>query len=290
MNMRIGFIGLGIMGEPMCSNILQKSGKEVIVYDRDRERIKLLTSKGAIPASSISEIGEKADIIFTMLPRSEHVVSVYDELLPVIKSGQILIDMSTIDPSVSMELAGKIAGKKAVMLDSPVVKSKPAAISGTLGIYVGGNTDAYEKVKEILLMMGNNVIHMGENGTGLVMKICHNMLVGEIQNGVNEMITLAAKKGISVDSFAKAISYGGGQNFYLDAKAAAIRDGNYTTAFSVENMHKDVNIAVSLAEESGLDLPGTMLVREVYKKAMEKDLGKEDFSATYKIISAQVKI
>jgi 3-hydroxyisobutyrate dehydrogenase len=283
--MRIGFIGLGIMGESMCSNIIKKSGKEVIVFDLNHDKVNQLVGEGALVASSIKEVGEKADVIITMVPKSEHVVSVYNDLLLVIKSGQILIDMSTIDPSVSVELSKKVADRGAIMLDAPVVKSKPAAISGTLGIYVGGDHATYNKVNDILLMMGSNTIHIGENGKGLIMKICHNMLVGEIQNGVNEMITLATSQGISVDNFAKAISFGGGQNFYLDGKAPAIRDNNYKTAFSVENMNKDVNIAASLVNELGLNLPGVKLVQEVYKKAMESDLGKEDFSATFKIVS-----
>lgn len=282
--MRIGFIGLGIMGESMCENIVKKSGKEVLVYDINEEQVKKLVNIGAKAAASNKEIGEKCDVIISMVPKSEHVKGVYNELLPFLTSGKILIDMSTIDPSVSRELSVLVKEKECLMIDAPVVKSKPAAIKGELGIYVGGDKEAYEKVKPILSCMGNNLIHMGENGSGLVMKICHNMLVAQIQNGVNETISLAENSGLEFDDVITAISYGGGQNFYLDGKKSAIKNGDFTTAFSVENMNKDINIAVDLAEELEIKLPGAENARRVYKKAMDMGLDKEDFSATIKIV------
>lgn len=283
--MTIGFIGLGIMGESMCLNIIKKSENIVLVYDINKAQVEKLVKEGGIGTATIKEIGEKADVIITMVPKSEHVIAVYNDLIPVVREGQILIDMSTIDPGVSVEISKQVSQKGGAMLDAPVVKSKPAAIAGTLGIYVGGDIKIYEKMKDILHMMGNNSIHMGDNGKGLVMKICHNMLVGEIQNGVNEMITLGMKCGIDIDDFIKAISYGGGQNFYLDGKGKAIKEMNFTTAFSVENMYKDVNLASDLAKSIGLNLKGVSLVNEIYQEAMDKNLGKEDFSATYKIVN-----
>ena len=172
----------------------------------------------------------------------------------------------------------------AQFIDAPVVKSKPAAIAGKLGIYVGGEQEVYEKMLPILSYMGENVIRMGDNGKGLVMKICHNALVSQIQNGVNETLALAQRNGISVSTFATAISYGGGQNFYLDGKAAPIEKEDYTTAFSVENMAKDVHICMSLAEECGLDMPGERNACQVYDKALELGYGKEDFCATIKVV------
>jgi 3-hydroxyisobutyrate dehydrogenase len=136
--------------------------------------------------------------------------------------------------------------------------------------------------------MGENIIHLGDNGSGLMMKICHNMLVGEVQNAVNEMMTLAQKSDIKIDDFAKAISYGGGQNFYLDAKAESIKNRDFTTAFSVENMNKDVNIAAEIKEDLNLNLPGIDLVKDVYHKAMEEKYGKEDFSASIKAVEKRL--
>lgn len=282
--MNIGFIGLGIMGESMCENLISKSGSVVFVYDIDRIKVRNLVEKGASQVESISEIANECDVIISMVPKSEHAVSVYKELVPYLHQGQVCIDMSTIDPEVSISLSKMVAEKKAVMLDAPVVKSKSAAIAGTLGIYVGGNYETYEQVKDILLCMGSNVIHLGKNGSGLYMKIAHNMLVAQIQNSVNEMFVFTEKVGLDINEVPKAISYGGGQNFYLDTKHEAIINQDFKTAFSVENMHKDANIAVNIKNSLELNLPGFEVVRNIYDDAMEAEYCKEDFSATYKVV------
>ena len=280
--MTVGFIGLGIMGAPMCANIIKKSGCEVYVYDVNEAAAEPLVELGAKKASSSRELCEKSAVVFSMVPKTEHVEAVYSELIPAAREGQLFIDMSTISPNASRALAKRIAEKGAVMLDAPVVKSKPAAIAGELGIYVGGDETAFEKALPLLKCMGSNVIRMGDNGTGLVMKLCHNSLVAQIQNGVNETMRLA-KEAADIDplTFAKAISYGGGQNFYLDGKAKVIAARDFTTAFSVENMNKDAHLSKTLCEECGFEAKGIELAAERYEAAMEKGLGKMDFSATY---------
>lgn len=288
--MKIGFIGLGIMGESMCENIVKKMDAEVFVNDVFKEKVDKLVALGGKAAATIKEIGEKCDIIVSMVPKSEHVRAVVKELLPVIKAGTILIEMSTIDPAVSRELALQIKSKSCQMVDAPVVKSKPAAIAGELGIYVGGEKEVFEKVKPILQCMGKDIIRMGDNGAGLVMKICHNMLVAQIQNGVNEMLTLAEASGLNYDDAVKAISYGGGQNFYLDGKKDSIKAGDFSPKFSVENMHKDIHIALNLAKELNLNLPGAENAKEIYDTAVEEGLGKEDFSSTFKVVKKVRKL
>lgn len=282
--MKIGFIGLGIMGESMCENIIKKHDDVVYVFDFVKEKVELLASKGAKACANSTEVAQNADVIISMVPKSEHSMSVYQEILPVLDESKTCIDMSTIDPSVSVEIANMVKGKGAAFIDAPVVKSKPAAIAGKLGIYVGGDEKTYEAMRPILLYMGENVIRMGDNGKGLVMKICHNALVSQIQNGVNETSSLAAANGIDILTFAQAISYGGGQNFYLDSKKEVISKEDFTTAFSVENEHKDIGICLKLAKESGVSMPGEENAYRVYEKAMEAGYGKEDFSATVKVV------
>jgi len=282
--MNYGFIGLGIMGESMCANIVKKSGEKVFVNDLSRSQVEKLVAEGAIGCSSNLEVAENADIIITMVPKSEHVKAVYTEILPAITKDKICIDMSTIDPSVSVEVSKMIKAKGAQFADAPVVKSKPAAIAGTLGILVGCDEELFPVITPVLSMMGASVIRMGDNGKGLVMKICHNTLVGQIQNGVNETLNLATKMGISVDDYTAAIASGGGQCFYLDGQHENIKNENWTTAFSIENMHKDIGICENLAEEIGFDMPGMKNVKRVYDKAMEGGIGKEDFRATYKVV------
>ena len=283
-NMKIGFIGLGIMGESMCENIVKKHNDSVYCSDLNKEQVKKLEKAGALGCADNIEVAKNADVIITMVPKSEHVKVVYTELLPYIDESKICIDMSTIDPSVSVEVSKMIKAKGAQFADAPVVKSKPAAIAGELGILVGCDEELFEVIKPILLYMGCNVIRMGKNGKGLVMKICHNTLCAEIQNGVNETLILAKKMGISPEDYHTAISYGGAQCFYLDAQWQNIRDENWATAFSLENEHKDLGICQRLAEQEQVDMPAMNYVKSVYDKGMEAGIGKEDWRATYKIV------
>lgn len=287
--MNIGFIGLGIMGESMSENIVKKHNGKVFVFDYAKAQVDKLAELGAVPCLSSIEVAKNADVIISMVPKSEHSRSVYNEISGELNESKICIDMSTIDPHVSIEISEMVKKTGAQFVDAPVVKSKPAAVSGTLGIYVGGDRESYEKVKNILGYMGNNIIHMGENGKGLVMKICHNTLVAQIQNGVNETLALAEKYGISIDDYVTAISYGGGQNFYLDGKANAIKEENYTTAFSVDNMEKDLGICADMAKNHNIELPGAMNAFNIYKEAQVKNYGKEDFSATIKVVRERMK-
>lgn len=285
--MKIGFIGLGIMGESMCENIVKKHDDTVYCFDMMPEKVEKLKKVGAVPCKDNVELAEKSDMIISMVPKSEHSMSVYKQILPVLGKGKVCIDMSTIDPSVSVEISEMVKKTGAQFADAPVVKSKPAAIAGKLGIYVGCDEELYDTVRPVLAYMGENIIRMGGNGKGITMKILHNALVGQIQNGVNEVSTLAAVCGIDIQTFATAISYGGGQNFYLDSKKDVIEKNDFTTAFSVENMNKDVHICKKLAEEKGLPMPGEMNVVRVYEKAMEAGYAKEDFSATVKVVRAE---
>ena len=285
--MKIGFIGLGIMGEAMCSNIIRKHDDAVYVFDQMKEKTDLLAQRGGIACASCLETAKNADLIITMVPKSEHVNAVKEEILPVLDETKIWIDMSTIDPAVSVSIAKEAENTGASFLDAPVVKSRPAAETGKLGIYVGGSEEVYQKVLPVLSYMGENIIRMGDHGKGLVMKICHNALVSQIQNGVNETSLLAAANGIDILTFAKAISYGGGQNFYLDSKKEVIAREDFTTAFSIANMHKDVHICLDLAKQSHVYMPGEENAAAVYDEAMAKGYGPEDFSASIKAVKGR---
>ncbi len=282
--MKIGFIGLGIMGESMCENIVKKHDGAIYCSDMNKAQVAKLAEIGAIGCETNIDVAKNADVIITMVPKSEHVKAVYTELLPYIDESKICIDMSTIDPSVSVEVSKEIKAKGAQFADAPVVKSKPAAISGQLGILVGCDEELFPVIEPILKYMGCNVIRMGENGKGLVMKICHNTLVAQIQNGVNETIALAQRMGISIEDYATAISYGGGQNFYLDGQWKNLQDENWTTAFSLENEHKDLGICQRLSKEADFPMPGMENAKAVYDRGMELGIGKEDWRATYKIV------
>lgn len=282
--MKIGFIGLGIMGEVMSERIVKLHNDSVYVFDINKEKIKQLEEKGAKGSSSAKELAKNSDVIISMVPNSKNTEDVFNEIKDQLDSTKMWIDMSTISPLVSVEISKKVKKLGAKFLDAPVVKSRPAAESGQLGIYVGSEDNDFLLAKDILAYMGSNIIHMGPNGNGLIMKICHNAMVGQIQNGVNETLNLAIKSGIEVKEFVKAISYGGGQNFYLDSKNEVIEKKDYTTAFSIDNMNKDINLCLDLAKAENVNMPGVENVKNVYKKAVEKGFGKDDFSKTFEIV------
>lgn len=282
--MKIGFIGLGIMGESMCENIVKKHSDIVYCNDHKQSRIDKLASLGAVGCATNIEVAEKADVIITMIPTSAHVKNAYTEMLPYLKKGKICIDMSTIEPDASLEVAAMVKGKGAQFADCPVVRSKADAIAGTLGVLAGCEREVFGIIEPILSYMGSKVIYMGENGMGLAAKICHNTLVAQIQNGVNETLNLAQKLGISIDNFADAVAAGGAQNFYMNAQRDKLKNEDWTTAFSLENMCKDITICSRISQEIGFDMPGMRAAKSAIDKAMERGWGKEDFRQTYRIV------
>lgn len=282
--MKIGFIGLGIMGESMCENIVKKHNDTVYCNDHKQSQIDKLASFGAVGCATNTEVAEKADIIITMIPTSAHVKEAYTEMLPYLKEGKICIDMSTIEPDKSVEVANMVKAKGAQFADCPVVRSKADAIAGTLGVLAGCEKEVFDIIEPILGYMGSKVIYMGENGKGLAAKICHNTLVAQIQNGVNETLLLAQKLGISIDNFADAVAAGGAQNFYMNAQRDKLKNEDWTTAFSLENMCKDITICSRISEEMEFDMPGMRAAKAAIDKAMERGWGKEDFRQTYRIV------
>ena len=285
--MKIGFIGLGIMGESMCENIVKKHDDTVYVLRLSSpQKVELLAGKGAVACEGLgASWRRKPDVIISMVPKSEHSRSVYESIVDVLNSSKTCIDMSTIDPSVSVEI-------------SEMVKKRPAHVHGRSGGRESSRRPSpasWESIWEETRTFTRRcvrssstwarmIIRMGGNGKGLVMKICHNALVTQIQNGVNETLSLAQLNGISVEDYATAISYGGGQNFYLDGQWQKLRDEDYTTAFSLANAAKDVGICMNLAKECGLEMPGEANVKKVYDKGMEAGMGGDDWRSTFKLV------
>lgn len=282
--MKIGFIGLGNMGEGMSLNILKKHDDSVYVYDLVQEKVDLLAEQGAVPCGSASVVAQNADIIITMLPRSEHVKGIYEEILPVIGAGKICVDMSTIDPPVSMEIAEKVKAAGAKFADCPVLKSKYMAMAGKLGIYAGCDEETFEVLKPILSYMGEHVMRMGENGAGITMKICQNALTHEIQNAVNETLTLANICGIGTKQFIEAVKIGGAQNYYLESKADALINDDFTCQFPVIYAEKDLSICKRLSESHGFPMPGIDVSLEALHKTIEMGYGMEDNCACIRAV------
>lgn len=275
-DIKIGFIGLGVMGTPMCKNVI-KNGYEVFAFDVSEKACENARLFGAKLCVDAKEVAQKADVIILMLPNGEIVSSVAKEIAPFLSLGKTLIDMSTINFASVCETVLSLKEKGVRVLDAPVVKSKAAAISGELGILVGGEKADYDFALPLLKTMGKNVVHMGKNGSGYAAKVCHNMLVGEISIAVSEAFVLAKAQGLDLADFVTAVSYGGGQNFFMDSKAQAIIKGDFSCNFALGYEHKDLKLAKSLESDCGLELSGLENALKKYSEGVERGFSGDDF-------------
>jgi len=214
---RIGFIGLGAMGGPMAKNLVKK-GFGLTVFDVVTEKMEPLKGVGAEGAASGKEVAEKCPIIITMLPSSPHVNEAVlgpKGIFEGVQKGSVLIDMSTIDPITTREIARILEEKGAEMLDAPVARGVPAAVAGTLVIYVGGKKEVFDRHREILAAMGTDIYHVGNIGTGEVVKIVNNLMVAVTTCALAEAMVLGVKAGVKPDILFEALSSGSGNSFVL---------------------------------------------------------------------------
>lgn len=283
--MKIGFIGLGIMGKPMAKNLL-KAGHELVVYDIIQENVDELVNAGAKALANAKSIAEECSIIITMLPNSPHVKTVVmgeNGVLEGAKAGTILIDMSSIAPLASQEIAKACADKGVKMIDAPVSGGEPKAIEGTLSIMVGGDKLIFEQVKEdILLKLGASAVHCGDVGAGNTTKLANQIVVALNIAAVSEAFMLAKKAGVDPQLVYQAIRGGLAGSTVMDAKAPMMMDGNFKPGFKIDLHIKDLNNALETGHGVGSPLPLTAAVMEMMQTLHADDCGQEDHSALSK--------
>jgi 2-hydroxy-3-oxopropionate reductase len=273
--MRIGFIGLGIMGKPMAKNLL-KAGYELVAYDVVEPSLKEVVAAGARAGTSPRDVASQCEIIITMLPNSPHVKTAVlgkDGVIEGIKPGSILVDMSSIAPLASREVATALAAKGAEMLDAPVSGGEPKAVDGTLAIMVGGKQAIFDKVKEILLKMGSSAVLCGDIGAGNVTKLANQIIVALNIAAMSEALVLATKAGVDPEKVFDAIKGGLAGSTVLNAKAPMVLQGNYKPGFRIELHIKDLQNALDTAHEISTPIPLTSQVMEMMQ-AMKVD-GKQ---------------
>ncbi len=261
----IGFIGLGIMGKPMARNLL-KAGYELTVYDVVPERLEELVQAGARRGSSSKDVAARSEVVITMLPNSPHVREAVlgpNGVLEGARPGMILVDMSSIAPLASQEIAAKAKDKGVLMLDAPVSGGEPKAIAGTLAIMVGGPQETFEQVKDILGKMGASVTHVGRIGSGNIAKLANQMIVALNIAAVSEAMVLATKAGVDPEKVFQAIRGGLAGSAVLDAKMPLALKGNFKPGFRIELHIKDMANALDTAHELGVPVPLSSAVMEV---------------------------
>ncbi|MCU0914810.1 MAG: 2-hydroxy-3-oxopropionate reductase [Planctomycetes bacterium] len=262
---KIGFIGLGIMGKPMALNLL-KAGYELTVYDVLAERMDEALKAGARRGLSGKDVASRSEVVITMLPNSPHVreaVLGRDGVLDGAKPGTILVDMSSIAPLASREIAAQAQAKGVAMLDAPVSGGEPKAVAGTLAIMVGGPQETFDTVKDILAKMGSTVTRVGAIGSGNVTKLANQIIVALNIAAMSEAMVLATKAGVDPEKVFQAIRGGLAGSTVLDAKVPLALKGNFKPGFRIELHIKDIANALDTAHELGVPVPLSSVVMEI---------------------------
>ena len=278
---KVGFIGLGIMGKPMAWNLME-AGHELVLYTRTKEKAGELAAGEATVADSPKEVAENSDVLITMLPDSpqvEEVVAGEDGVLEGIKEGSLLIDMSTISPVVTRELAEKVRQRGASMLDAPVSGGDAGAKKGTLSIMVGGSEENFERARPLFDVMGETVTHVGPSGTGQVVKACNQIVVALTIEAVSEALVLGSKAGVDPAKVIEVLSGGLAGNRVMEAKGENFLEHEFSPGFRLELHRKDLGIALSAGREYGVPLPITAIVDQILEALVAKGSGGKDHSA-----------
>ncbi len=281
---KIGFIGLGIMGKPMAKNLI-KAGHDLVVYSGSSSADEM-KQEGAEAADSYKAVAEQCGVVVTCLPASEQVKEVYrgDEgLLAGAGEGDLLIDMSTISPLVTKELAREANERGVKALDAPISGGEPKAVSGELSIMVGGEEEDFQRARSIFEAMGMPV-HVGEAGAGQIAKACNQIIVGIVLEGVSEALVLGSKAGVDPAKLIEAVSGGLAGTAVMDQKRDNFLEHDFDPGFRIELHHKDLGIALATAREVGVPLPVTALVDQMLQELQVKGRGKLDHSAVLSVI------
>lgn len=280
--MKIGFIGLGIMGRPMAKNLI-KAGHELVVFDVVTENVDNLAAAGASVAASSKAVAQECPIVITMLPNSPHVKTVVlgeNGVLEGAKEGTVLIDMSSIAPLASQEIAKACAAKGVKMIDAPVSGGEPKAVDGSLSIMVGGDKAVFEGVKEnILLKMGSSAVYCGEIGAGNTTKLANQVVVACNIAACAEAFTLAKKAGVDPALVFDAIKGGLAGSTVMNAKVPMMLEGNFKPGFKIDLHIKDLNNALETGHTVGSPLPLTATVMEMLQMLHADGKGQDDHSS-----------
>ena len=282
--MKVGLIGLGIMGKPMGKNLLKK-GYDLTVFDRNPEPVAELVAAGAKAATDVKELAAECNVILTMLPNSPHVKSVAlgeGGVVEGVRPGTVFIDMSSINPMASREIAAELEKHGVRMLDAPVSGGEPKAIDGTLSFMVGGPQELFDQYNELLGAMGASVVRCGEIGAGNVTKLCNQVVVAVNIAAVAEALMLGQKAGVEPEAIYQAIRGGLAGSTVMDAKAPMMMDRNFKPGFKIDLHIKDLNNVLDTAKTVDAPMLLTNQVMEMMKVLHHDGEGGSDHSALVK--------
>ncbi|MGT2948575.1 2-hydroxy-3-oxopropionate reductase [Streptococcus devriesei] len=290
--MKIGFVGLGIMGKPMAINLV-KAGHEVYGFDFNQASIDALVAAGGQAAESGKDAAQKGDIVITMLPNSPHVkAALFNEngIAEGLSAGQTVIDMSSISPVASKEFHDKLKELSVSFLDAPVSGGEPKAIDGTIAVMVGGDEKVFEQYKDVLQAMASSVTLVGEVGAGNLTKLANQMIVAVNIAAVSEAYSLAKKAGVDPSRVYEAIRGGLAGSTVMDQKSQKIFDGDFAPGFRIDLHIKDLQNALDASHSYNVSTPFTAQAMEILQVLKAHDYGSDDHSAIaryYELVNNQ---
>ena len=291
--MKIGLIGVGTMGKPMGFNLM-KAGYELTVYDINPKPLKKFQEKGAAVGQSIREVASKSDVVITMVPNSgdvEEIILEENGVMEGLKSHSIVIDMSTIDPSVSRKIAKTLREKDIYMLDAPVSGGQMGAEAATLAIMVGGEEEVFKKCLPVFKAMGKNIYYCGPSGNGEIVKIINNLMAGIFRMASAEALALGVKAGVPLKVLYDVVNESSGQSRIVQVYGAAKAfKGDYEPGFASELMHKDLGLALNLGKEERVPLPLGALSHQLFTHLLSLGLGKKDTGVIFKVMEDLLNI
>ncbi len=287
---KIGFIGLGIMGKPMAKNLL-KAGHELVVFDINEGPVQELVRAGAVAGASPKDVAAKADVIITMLPDSAQVKEVLlGGVIEGARTGAIVVDMSSIAPRASREIADALATWGFRMLDAPVSGGEPKAIDGTLSIMVGGAQKDFNEMMPIFKAMGSSAVLTGSSGAGSITKLANQIIVQINIAAVSEALVLACKAGVDPELVYKAIRGGLAGSTVLDAKAPMMMDRDFVPGGKIQINLKDLGNVLETSRDVGVDLPLTGTVMEILKSLKAEGKSDLDHAAIVQYYEKQANV
>ena len=284
----IGFIGLGVMGEPICRNLVKKSGARVLAFDLSPQPLARLSADGAEVAASVADAVSQSDIVFLCLPSAKHVRSVFegDGVLKNIRSGQVVVDLGTSSVSQTRDFAKQLQAKGASWADAPIARTRQAAQDGTLSVMIGATPQLYAAIEPLIRCFATDVTHCGDVGAGQVTKILNNMVLFETVNALSEAVAVARHNGVDPALLLDTLSKGSADSFALrNHGMKAIVPGNFPErAFSTEYALKDLSYALELAADAGIKIRGAELIGQVLQEAIDAGSGGAYFPVIAKHI------
>jgi 2-hydroxy-3-oxopropionate reductase len=290
--MKVGFIGLGIMGKPMSHNLI-KAGHQVVVYDIVPESVAAMAAAGAFAGNSAKDVAARSDITITMVPDGPEVEAAIlgpEGALDGAKPGAIIVDMSSISPLVAQKVGAACTAKGIEFLDAPVSGGEPKAIDGTLAIMVGGKQGVFDKVLPLFQAMGSSATLTGPIGAGNVTKLANQMMVAVNIAAMGEALVLATKAGLDPEVVFNAVKGGLAGSTVLNAKAPMVIARNFTPGFRIRLHQKDLRNALLVAESMKVSLPFTSLAQQVLISLMNSGRGDLDHSAIATFVEDMAKV